>query len=159
MKHHDKTSTSLAVASGIVTIVAIAGISYGTFAHIASAETAYADSSLQSQMQMIGEYKDALDAYKLLKGVESSEETPGVVVPANQGDTQKLMESVEAAGLDPNNIIQDMDGTSVYLIQPGDTLSQISAAFGYSVDKLANLNEIRNVNLIYANSALQIPKD
>lgn len=159
MAHHDKTSTSLAVASGIVTIAAIAGISYGTAVHIASAETAYADSSLQSQMQMIGEYRDALDAYKLLKGAESSEETPGVVAPENQGDTQKLMESVEAAGLDPSNIIEDMDGTSVYLIQPGDTLSQISAAFGYSVDKLANFNEIRNVNLIYANSALQIPKD
>lgn len=159
MAHHDKTSTSLAVASGIVTIAAIAGISYGTAVHIASAETAYADSSLQLQMQMIGEYRDALDAYKLLKGAESSEETPGVVAPENQGDTQKLMESVEAAGLDPSNIIEDMDGTSVYLIQPGDTLSQISAAFGYSVDKLANFNEIRNVNLIYANSALQIPKD
>lgn len=159
MAHHDKTSTSLTVASGIVIIAAIAGISYVTAAHIASAETAYADSSLQSQMQMIGEYRDALDAYKLLKGAESSEETPGVVVPENQGDTQKLMESVEAAGLDPSNIIQDMNGTRVYLIQPGDTLSQISAAFGYSVDKLANLNEIRNVNLIYANSALQIPKD
>ena len=159
MKHHDKTSTSLAVASGIVTIVAIAGIIYGTSAHITSAETAHADSSLQSQMQMIGEYKDALDAYKLLKGVESSEETPAVVVPEHQGDNQKLMESVEAAGLDASNIIEDMDGTMVYLIQPGDTLSQISAAFGYSVDKLANFNEIRNVNLIYAHSALQIPKD
>ena len=45
----------------------------------------------------------------------------------------------------------------VYIIKPGDTLSDISVAFGISVDAIANLNEIRDVNLIYADSALQIP--
>ena len=46
---------------------------------------------------------------------------------------------------------------SVYLIKPGDTLSDISAQHGYSVDAIANFNEIRDVNMIYSNSALRIP--
>ena len=46
---------------------------------------------------------------------------------------------------------------SIYIIQPGDTLSGISAATGVSVDKLARANDIADVNLIYAGSALVIP--
>lgn len=46
---------------------------------------------------------------------------------------------------------------SIYIIQPGDTLSGISAATGVSVDKLALANDIADVNLIYAGSALVIP--
>lgn len=46
---------------------------------------------------------------------------------------------------------------NIYIIQPGDTLSGISAATGVSVDKLARANDIADVNLIYAGSALVIP--
>ena len=46
---------------------------------------------------------------------------------------------------------------SIYIIQPGDTLSGISAATGVSVDELARANDIADVNLIYAGSALVIP--
>lgn len=46
---------------------------------------------------------------------------------------------------------------NIYIIQPGDTLSGISAATGVSVDKLARANDIADVNLIYAGSALMIP--
>lgn len=66
---------------------------------------------------------------------------------------------VSAAGLDPANVVQDADGTYVYVIQPGDTLTDISRAFGYSVDDIANKNGIRDVNLIYANSSLRIPNE
>lgn len=46
---------------------------------------------------------------------------------------------------------------SIYIIQPGDTLSGISVATGVSVDRLARANDITDVNLIYAGSALVIP--
>ena len=61
--------------------------------------------------------------------------------------------------LDSNTVMTDIDGTSVYIIQPGDTLSSLSAMFGYSVDELANFNQIRDVHLIYSNSALRIPTE
>lgn len=51
------------------------------------------------------------------------------------------------------------DGTVVYHIQRGDTLTKISGIFGVSVDELAEYNHIRNVNLIYTGSALRIPTE
>lgn len=51
----------------------------------------------------------------------------------------------------------DNRARNIYIIQPGDTLSGISAATGVSVDKLAYVNGIVDVNLIYAGSALEIP--
>lgn len=50
------------------------------------------------------------------------------------------------------------EANSVYLIQYGDTLSHISAKVSRSVDELAEYNKIKDVNLIYAESALRIPQ-
>lgn len=47
----------------------------------------------------------------------------------------------------------------IHIVQPEDTLSSISAQYGVSVDAIAKANKIRNVNLIYDDSALQIPQD
>lgn len=49
------------------------------------------------------------------------------------------------------------DGSIGYLIQKNDTLCDISRLTGYSVDELANYNQIRNVHLIYTDSILRIP--
>jgi LysM repeat protein len=81
----------------------------------------------------------------------------GIILP--KGKKTESLDSLEVAGADTRHIIQMKDGTMVYMIQPGDTLSSISATLGYSVDELANFNQVRNVNLIYANSALRIPKN
>lgn len=51
----------------------------------------------------------------------------------------------------------DNRARNIYIIAPGDTLSGISAATGVSVDKLAYVNGIADVNIIYAGSALEIP--
>ena len=45
----------------------------------------------------------------------------------------------------------------VHDIVYGETLSSISQLYGVSVDAIVAYNEIRNVNRIYAGSALQIP--
>ena len=46
---------------------------------------------------------------------------------------------------------------SSHVIQPGETLSEISAAYGVPVDVLAAQNHIVNVNLIYAGEAIVVP--
>lgn len=44
-----------------------------------------------------------------------------------------------------------------YTIRPGDTLSRLAARFNTSVQTLARMNGIRNVNLIYAGAKLRFP--
>ena len=44
-----------------------------------------------------------------------------------------------------------------YTIQSGDTLSDIAKRNGTTVDELASLNNIKNVNLIYAGQTLSLP--
>lgn len=106
-------------------------------------------------------YADASLSYldDLVLAQNSKDEVLGVTVPEGSLDDPTFSTTLEAAGLDSSRVIQTEDGTHVYLIAPSDTLISLSAAFGYSVDELANFNQIRNVNLIYANSALRIPID
>ena len=46
-----------------------------------------------------------------------------------------------------------------YVIQPGDTLSEIAQRYGTSYQTLAALNQISNPNLIYAGQTIRIPED
>ena len=47
--------------------------------------------------------------------------------------------------------------TKVHMVAWGETLTEISARYGVSVDALAQENQIRDVDLIYAQSALIVP--
>lgn len=44
-----------------------------------------------------------------------------------------------------------------YIVQKGDTLTQISKKYNVNIDKLAKLNNIKNKNLIYTGTKLLIP--
>lgn len=68
-----------------------------------------------------------------------------------------LCDEFKKNNLNINNLKIANNGDVIYIIKRGDTLTDLSRLFGYSVDKLANYNEIRNVNLIYANSSLRLP--
>ncbi len=46
---------------------------------------------------------------------------------------------------------------TTYIVQRGDTLSQIALDFGTTVNAIASVNNIRNVNLIYTGQSLRIP--
>lgn len=46
---------------------------------------------------------------------------------------------------------------SIYIVQPGDTLSNIANVFGTSVNSIVNVNSISNPNLIYPGEVLKIP--
>ena len=58
-----------------------------------------------------------------------------------------------------SRIVVQPDGSRVYHVQVGDTLSLVSHHVGYSVDELAKLNQIQDVNLIYAGSVLRLPDE
>lgn len=55
-------------------------------------------------------------------------------------------------------VTQD-DDRIIYHVVRGDTLCKISTEYGVSVDAIANANDIRDVNLIYADSSLVIPSN
>ena len=46
-----------------------------------------------------------------------------------------------------------------YVIQPGDTLSEIAQHYGTTVQTLAELNGISNPNLIYSGTTLRVPEN
>lgn len=73
--------------------------------------------------------------------------------PGNEDDPAQPVHPV----VPPAHPVDDGRGASVYIVQPGDTLSSISAATGVSVDKIAQANSLIDVNCIYKESALVIP--
>lgn len=94
-----------------------------------------------------------------------SENQQSGVPPVKPVDTQKPSETPgdEKDPVPPavqpvdGGIVNDGRDASVYIVQPGDTLSSISAATGVSVDKIAQANSLIDVNCIYKDSALVIP--
>lgn len=78
--------------------------------------------------------------------------------PGNEDDpAQPVHPVVPPAHPIDGGTVNDGRGASVYIVQPGDTLSSISAATGVSVDKIAQANSLVDVNCIYKESALVIP--
>ena len=51
------------------------------------------------------------------------------------------------------------DNYITYTIKKGDTLSEIAKEYNTSVSELAKINNIENVDLIYAGNKLKIPKN
>ena len=51
------------------------------------------------------------------------------------------------------------DGYVYHVVRTGETLSEIAARFDVRVERLARLNNIQNVNLIYVGQLLRIPVD
>lgn len=63
-----------------------------------------------------------------------------------------FLSSTEKIQTTPNN----KNEIIIYVVKRGDTLSQIAKEYGTTVGKIAGLNGIRNVNLIYAGENLKI---
>ena len=51
----------------------------------------------------------------------------------------------------------DANGDMVYVVKRGDTLTRVSRLTGYSVQELAEYNQIVNVDLIYVDQVIRIP--
>ena len=52
---------------------------------------------------------------------------------------------------------EDIGGQTIYIVKRGDTLSQIALKYGTTVNEIARINNIKNVNLIYVGQRLVIP--
>ncbi len=50
-------------------------------------------------------------------------------------------------------------GHRIYTVQAGDTLSELALRFRTTVDNIAKLNDIKNINLIYVGETLRIPRN
>lgn len=152
-----KRAYMVLAAGCVVMVVAVGAVMGVTTAYQVSHMQAEAASEVADvSMRAVAAYEAALATYQAnYEAAVRAGETPAVVVPAELSP-QTVAEQM---GVDESCIRQDADGTYIYIIQPGDTLSRLSAVFGYSVDALANFNEIRNVNLIYDGSALRIPSE
>lgn len=162
-KTNDVRGVTMSVGKTNIALPIVCGIAAVGIAVVVTASTVYQVQNMQSQaanvVQSVSDatvavYEQALDTYKSnYEAAIAANETPALVI----SDATSVQSVIEQMGIDSSLIRQDSDGTYVYLIQPGDTLSKLSAVFGYSVDEIANFNQIRNVNLIYDGSALRIP--
>lgn len=65
--------------------------------------------------------------------------------------------AVESPYEGKDNVSRLADGTYVYTVQSGDSLSKIADKFGTTVDKLAELNDISNPSLINAGQQIKLP--
>lgn len=65
---------------------------------------------------------------------------------------------IRRAGLNHLSDRPDRPTYITYVIQPGDTLSQIAKRYGTTVEELARINDIRDPNLIYAGDTIRIPE-
>lgn len=52
--------------------------------------------------------------------------------------------------------IENTTSSTIYTVKRGDTLSQLAKRFNVSVEEIAQLNEIRNINLIFVGERLKI---
>lgn len=96
---------------------------------------------------------------------KSNEEIADEVIAGKWGNGQDRKNRLVAAGYD-YQAIQDIvnkklggggsTGHEYYTIQPGDTLSGISAKFGTSISQLCAWNGIANPNVIYAGSTIRV---
>lgn len=158
-KQHDVGTIVLIVVSSVLGCAVIFGIGYLTVTRINRNIQSYADVVYHDSIFLTEKY--AFDLQNMSNKVETKAEVAvksDTSVSSEITTKQESLDSPEAATEYPKPDIVEHDDQNVYIIKPGDTLTKISAALGYSVDELANYNEIRDVNLIYANSVLQIPK-
>ena len=66
-------------------------------------------------------------------------------------------EPVAEATQEPDSVEDEVVAGESYVIQPGDTLYRIATRFNTTMAVLQNLNNIANVNLIYAGQRLTLP--
>lgn len=160
----DKSTIGLIICGSLLGLAGVLCVGILALNALSDTIKVHADGLYDKQMALLEKYEKSVDAANIeistatrksnaeVKSINDS----GAV--SSEGEQASVFAPLVAAGIDSANIVKGADGIRVYMIQPGDTLTKISAALGYSVDELANYNGIRDVNLIYANSALRIPK-
>lgn len=153
-----KNPNAVFVALGVVAMVILAAL-LAAWSHIGynrPATLAQSDHQVSSQSPSgrgsVSENQQS--GVPPVKPVDTSKpQTPG----HEDDPAQPVHPVVPPAHPVDGGTVNDGRGASVYIVQPGDTLSSISAATGVSVDKIAQANSLVDVNRIYKDSALVIP--
>lgn len=96
-----------------------------------------------------------------MTGQMSLTDVANAVIRGDFGNGEERKTKLANAGYNYNEVqakVNEIMGVSsvTYKIKSGDTLSGIAQKFGTTVSKLAQLNNIKNVNLIYAGQTLKI---
>lgn len=96
-----------------------------------------------------------------ITGQLSLTEIANKVIRGEYGNGQERKTKLESEGYNYDEVqakVNELMGVSsvTYKVKSGDTLSGIAKKFGTTVSKLAQLNNIKNVNLIYVGQNLKI---
>lgn len=148
----------LIVGGCVVAGLALAAVVAVNFAGTLSSMTNGHGSAIAMKEQaLFDEYANALVLYS--QSLDQSVKDDEIIIGVQDTDASMSKDSLEAAGVDASRVYLNDDGVYVYRIERGDTLTSLSAAFEYSVDALADYNDIDDVNRIYAESSLRIPNE
>lgn len=83
---------------------------------------------------------------------------PGMHVPGTRSTRSAILGAAAAAALAAFALTSSaIAATESYRVESGDTLGQIATRFDTTVERLAEANDIDNVNLIYVGQLLDIP--
>lgn len=162
-QHKSSNNLGLKIGLSLVGVIAVSTIvytSYGALQHNIAAKT----NAIYMQCSSI----DLYYRNKLKKYDKSSQPKQSIDIVAESDDAKVNNNALSAKPADESRTspgVADTKATTrqldvrngVYIIQHGDTLSELSATLGYSVDELAQYNSIRNVNRIYTGSVLRLP--
>ena len=96
-----------------------------------------------------------------ITGQMSLTDVANAVIRGDFGNGEERKTNLKNAGYDYDEVqakVNELMGVSgvTYKVKSGDTLSEIAQKFGTAVSKLATLNNIKNVNLIYVGQTLKI---
>lgn len=162
-QHKSSNNLGLKIGLSLVGVIAVSTIvytSYGALQHNIVAKT----NAIYMQCSSI----DLYYRNKLKKYDKSSQPKQSIDIVAESNDVKVNNNALDAKPADESRTSPGVADTKVttrqldvrngvYIIQHGDTLSELSATLGYSVDELAQYNNIRNVNRIYTGSILRLP--
>lgn len=141
----------VAVAGGITLLCAL-GLVAGGYGVVANALAPTASSSVQAPPVPGGADEDGETG---TGGTEDTEGTDGTT--GNDDGTGTTTDGPTPPPERESAPDEAQPADTIYYIQWGDTLSQISLDTGVSVERLADYNSIPNVDLIFANAILRIP--
>lgn len=96
-----------------------------------------------------------------MTGQMSLTDVANAVIRGEYGNYPERKTKLESMGYNYNEVQAKVNELMVvsgvtYKVKSGDTLSEIAQKFGTTVSKLAQLNNIKNVNLIYAGQTIKI---
>lgn len=94
-----------------------------------------------------------------ISNIDETNSSSEVIDASTDGSSESSAESsADNPYASVSNVVWDPDkGCYVYIVERGDTLSEISGEVHVSVDRLVEFNSIRNRNLIFTNESIVLP--